>query len=209
VLLRPLGGAQAADQTASPPAQAAQRPGVPSHGLSHDATKTSIDISQYMGADQSIFRPIRKDASYSSAASLDRVAQKKTSAQDQTGPNWSENERLGRCVIAGLASSMVMTLLQFFTKLGTIPDNFYGLRIAPGGGLTTALVYAIGSGLILGVGLGAILTRLKRGSFIGMVLGLLVAIGLKNSPYTLIAGAMTGILAGRFATLGVRRVINV
>jgi hypothetical protein len=211
VVLRPLGHGAAGDKaaTAPPPStQAAGRPGVPSHGLSTEATATSVDISQYVGKDQSIFRPIQKEAGYSSAASLERVTQKK-SAQAQGGPEWSENERLIRCAISGMIVCVVVALVQYFVG-HSIPDKIVAIPLGRGGtGVFQAIKFGIASGLMFGFMLGALLVRLQKGPFIGMLAGLLLGFGIQNGVWGYLAGAVSGILVGRFATLGVRRVINV
>ena len=209
VLLRPLGHGAAADKPAAPPAQTAGRPGVPSHGLSTEATATSVDISQYVGKDQSIFRPIQKDASYSSAASLERVTHKKSAAQGQGGPEWSENERLIRCAIAGLVVCVVVALAQYFVG-HSIPDKIVAIPLGRGGtGIFQAIKFGIASGLMFGFMLGALLVRLQKGPFIGMLAGLLLGFGIQNAYWGYLAGAISGILVGRFATIGVRRAVNV
>ncbi|MFB3882496.1 MAG: hypothetical protein ACE149_14610 [Armatimonadota bacterium] len=213
VLLRPLGGGQHTDDASPAPlpqsSQAPQRAG--SHGLSDEAMKTSIDISQYMGADQSIFRPVQKEAGYSSASSLDRVATKKTaSAQTGPGSNWSENDRMIRCAIAGLVICLVYSLALFFVTK-QVPDRlFTAIPLGSSGSFVTAIKFGIASGLVFGFMLGALLVKWQKGSGIGMLLGLILGYTAVGS-FTLLAaaGAIAGIFAGRFATLGVRRVINV
>jgi hypothetical protein len=212
VTLRPLGHGQAADQPATaqatPAAPAPQRTGA-SHGLADSATQTSIDISQYVGADQSIFRPIKKEDGFSSAASMDRVTtQRKGAAAQGPGSDWSENDRLKRCAAAGVASGIVFALIGYFVT-GSMPSKLYVLPLGSGSGLFTAIKFGIGSGLVLGVGLGAILVKLQKGSGIGMLMGLAVGYGFQAGIWGMLAGALAGIFAGRFATLGVRRVVNV
>jgi len=211
VLLRPLGHASAGDRSAvapSPPIQTSARPGAPSHGLSADATATSVDISQYVGKDQSIFRPLRKEASYSSAASLERVTQKK-SAQAEAGPDWSENQRLMRCAIAGLIIGTVFAVAGYFLS-GSVPDKLIVLPLGRGGGIFAAIKFGILSGGVLfGFMLGALLVRFQKGPFIGMIAGLLLGFSVQNGVWGYLAGAITGIVVGRLAILGVRRVVNV
>jgi len=211
VVLRPLGHGAAGDKAAAaaPPTEAAGRPGVPSHGLSTEATTTSVDISQYVGRDQSIFRPIQKEAGYSSAASLERVTQRRSAAEGQGGPQWSENERLIRCAISGLIVCVVVALVQYFVG-HSIPDKIVAIPLGRGGaGVFQAIKFGIASGLLFGFMLGALLVRLQKGPFIGMLAGLLLGFGIQNAYWGYLAGAISGILVGRFATLGVRRVINV
>ena len=209
VLLRPLGHGQSADPPSPVVAQPTQRP--PTHGLAEEATQTSIDISQYVGSDQSIFRPVQKETGFSSASSLDRVSQKRqASAQTGPGSNWSENDRLIRCAIAGLAICLVYALARFFiTK--EVPDRlFTAIPLGASGSFLTALKFGIVSGLAFGFMLGALLVKLQKGPGIGMIVGVILGFSAVGSLTMLaLAGALAGIFAGRFATLGVRKVINV
>ena len=210
VLLRPLGHGQSADPPPPVPAQPTQRP--PTHGLADEATNTSIDISQYVGTDQSIFRPVQKEAGYSSASSLDRVTQKKqSSAQTGPGSNWSENDRLIRSAIAGLIVSVAVALLQFLVQHEVNSTLFTVIPLGSSTSLVTALKFGVLTGVAFGFMLGALLVKTQRGPGIGMLLGMMIgfsAVG-SFSIYTELAGALSGIFVGRFATLGVRRAINV
>jgi hypothetical protein len=202
--LRPLGGVQASPQ------QVSAGSGQPSHGLSDDATQTSIDISQYIGDDQSIFRPQKRPEPASAMpGGGDPLAQRRAGTQ-QSGPTSeiSENTRLVRCLIAGLVVSTIIALIQYAVTGETVLI-FYVLRLGRGPSLMVAIKYGLASGLVLGLGLGAILVRLRKGPFLGMLIGLLVAVGFKNAPWALIAGALTGIVAGRLATVGLRQQVTV
>ena len=201
--LRPLGGVQ------QPPASSTA-PGPPSHGLSDEAMQTSIDISQYLGNDQSIFRPQKRPEPGSAMpGNADPLAGRRVSSQESaTGSELSENARLGRCVVAGLVVGVAAALIQYFVTGETLL-TLYGRPLGRGANMMTALKYGIASGVILGLGLGAILIKLRKGSFLGMLIGLLVGMGCQNPPWGQIAGALTGIVAGRFATVGLRRRIAV
>ncbi len=202
--LRPLGGGGQQSSTNSPSGRTP-----PSHGVSEDATETSIDISQYLGADQSIFRPIEREGTQKGDAT-DLLARKAGALSDEKDGaiDLSENARLGRSTIAGLAIGLFFAVVQFFV-VGTTVTVLYGLSLGRPESLMTALKFGILTGLIFGVGLGAILVKLRKGPFIGAVMGIMVGFGFSNLPWSPIAGAATGILAGRFATIGIRRVVNV
>ncbi len=202
--LRPLGGVEQQTSASSP-----LDPTPPTHGVSEDATKTSIDISQYLGADQSIFRPIEREEAQKSAAS-DLLAQKARGLSDERDGaiHLSENARLGRAAIAGIAIGLLFAVVQFFVAGSTV-TALYGLRLGASDSLMTVVKFGILSGLIFGVGLGAILVKLRKGSFLGALMGIMVGLGFSNLPWSPIAGAAAGVLAGRFATIGVRRVVNV
>lgn len=210
ILLHPLGHTDGHLGQASAAPQPPPPKSGPSHGLTDDATRTSIDISQYMGTEQSIFRPIEKDDGFASASSLDRVTQKKTYSQQATGPNWTENQRLARCAIAGIVIGVIFALAGYLIS-GQTPTMI--ATVIPVGGsasILTALKFGVLSGLMLGFMLGALLVRLQKGSFAGMLAGIVLgAFALSNGIYGILAGAISGIIVGRFATIGVRRVINV
>ena len=206
VHLRPLGDEKQETASVSTPAASQE----PSHGLPDDATRMSVDISQYMGANQSIFRPIKREEEHSSGiADLMAQRRKKGALGEDKGPEIPENTRLGRCLIAGLAISVFFALAQFLITGNTVEVIYTSLRLGRGENFFTALKYGIASGLVFGFGLGALLVRFKKGSFPGMLAGIMVGLSLVNWPWAVIPGAITGIIAGRFATIGVRRVINV
>lgn len=208
VVLQPLGGSSAAA-----PDRAA-KPNVPTHGLGEDATQTSIDISQYVGADQSIFRPIvREDGQSGATSTVDRLGRKlRRSDKHETVSDIPENTRLLRSLVAGLVITLVVSIIQLIiTQKAARELQFAGLRIvlSRGDGFMAALMWGIVAGVLLGGMLGAALVRLRKGSFVGAVVGFLVGSGLANPPFAQIAGALTGIVAGRFATIGLRRIVNV
>jgi hypothetical protein len=204
--LRPLG---AADQVSS--ADLSQSPRQPTHGLSEDATRTSVDISQYVGSDQSIFRPIVREDDMKSGSTEDLLKQQARRKREagEGGPQWTENERLVRCLVVGLAAGLVFALAQFFITGETVNTLYMSIPLGRSDNLVTALTYGIASGVILGFGLGALLVRFQKGSGLGLLLGVLVGWSLGNSFWGILPGLIAGIINGRTATLGVRRVINV
>ncbi len=222
VLLRPLGhgasleplgatptvSAPPPPPTETPEAPAAPQQTGPSHGLADSATQTSIDISQYVGSDQSIFRPIKKDEGFASAASMDRVTTKRRVQEKGPGSDWSENDRLKRCAIAGLAVGVTVSVLQYLiTK--SVPSTVF-TAVPIGSGIMGVIKLGIVMGVALGFGLGAMLVKFQKGSGIGFLLGMLLGYaGYGGASLFMLGGAVAGILDGRFATLGIRRVINV
>jgi len=210
VHLRPLGGGEV--QEAAPPPPPPKVTEGPSSGLSDSATRTTVDISQYMGTDQSIFRPIKREEEQSTGiADLMAQRRKKGASDEDKGPEIPENTRLGRCLIAGLAVGLFFALAQFLLTKHTVQVIFTSLPLGRGENFFTALKYGVASGIVFGFGLGALLVRFKKGSFLGMLVGIIVGLGIGNDPWywAVIPGAITGIIAGKFATIGVRRVINV
>jgi hypothetical protein len=207
-LLRPLGGGGAGAQR---PKAGTPRPGGPSHGLSDDATQTSIDISAYVGDDQSIFRPLERGThSTSMPGGGDPLARtRRRGGKTETVSEIPENTRLFRSVAAGVAICVVLAVIQTFVN-GVPPKelHFAALHfiVSRRDSLLTGIMYGVAAGLLLGLGLGAILVKLKRGPIVGTLIGVMVGWGLQNPPWGFVAGALTGILAGRFATVGLRRV---
>jgi len=208
VHLRPLGGGEAPEAAPPPPppAQAAQGP---SSGLSDDATRTSVDISQYMGDDQSIFRPIVREEQTGGTEDLMSQRRKKSALDEDKAPEIPENTRLARCLVVGLAISLFFAMAQFLITGNTVEVIYTSIPLGRGQNFLTMLKYGIASGLVFGFGLGALLVRFKKGSFLGMIVGILVGLSLGNGIWSMAPGAITGIIAGKFATIGVRRVINV
>jgi hypothetical protein len=210
VHLRPLGGGER-QEAAPPPPPPPQAPQEPSSGLSDDATRTTVDISQYMGTDQSIFRPIEREEEQSTGLA-DLMAQKKKKGGafgEDKAPEIPENTRLGRCLIVGLAVGVLFALAQFLITGNTVEVIYTSLRLGRGESFFTALKYGLVSGLVFGFGLGALLVKFKKGSFLGLLAGIMVGLSIGNGIWAVIPGAITGIIAGRFATIGVRRVINI
>ncbi len=210
VHLRPLGGGDAQEAAPPPPPPPEATEG-PSSGLSDEATRTSIDISQYMGTDESIFRPIKREGEQGTGTA-DLMAQRRKKGgvlDEDKAPEVSENTRLGRCLVVGLAVGVFFALAQFLITKNTVQVMFTSIPLGRGENFFTALKYGLASGLVFGFGLGALLVRFKRGSFLGMLVGIMVGLGIGNGLWAVIPGAITGIIAGRFATIGVRRVINV
>ncbi len=210
VRLRPLGGGEVQEAAPPPPPPPKATEG-PSSGLSDDATRTTVDISQYMGTDQSIFRPIKRDEEQSTgAADLMSQRRKKGGASgEDTGPEIPENTRLARCLMAGVPISLVFALAQFLITGNTVEVIFTSVPLGRGENLFTALKYELASGLVFGFGVGALLVRFKKGSFLGLLVGTMVGLSIGNGIWSVIPAAITGIIAGKFATIGVRRVINV
>ena len=209
VHLRPLGGE--GKTPPSSPAPAAHEG--PTDGLAPEATRTSVDISQYIGSDQSIFRPIKREEEQSSGA-VDLMARRKRKggAHDQDkGPEIPENTRLGRCLIVGLAVGVFFALAQFLITGVTVEVIYTSLRLGRGESFFTALKYGLASGLVFGFGLGALLVKFKKGSALGVVAGIMLGLSLQNEVWiwAVVPGAITGFIAGKLATIGVRRVINV
>jgi hypothetical protein len=203
-ILRPLGS----------PNTTAPAPGMPSgpdYRVGEDQTRTSVDVSEYVGADQSIFRPMaRPQGAASMPGGADPLARRrKREAQEEAREDKaSENVRLLRSLGAGLLICVGVAVLEI-TLQKEVPHRLYFLQLGRPEEMLTALKFGLLTGLLLGGGLGAIAVRFKLGWFVGMMMGLAVGIGLRNGWYGYLAGAVTGIFAGALATKGVRRVVNV
>ncbi len=191
--LRPLG---AADQ--GPAAGPSRSPGQPTHGLSEDATRTSVDISQYVGSDQSIFRPIVREDDMGPGGTEDLLKQqaRRRRAAEEGGPQWTENDRLVRCLVVGLAAGLLFALAQFFITGDTVNTLYMSIPLGRTDNLITALTYGIASGVILGFGLGALLVRFQKGGGLGLLLGVLVGWSLGNSYWGILPGLIVGSSTG-------------
>ncbi|MCJ7752663.1 MAG: hypothetical protein MUQ65_16510 [Armatimonadetes bacterium] len=210
VHLRPLGDG-AAQEAASPPPPPPQAAQGPSSGLSDEATRTSVDLSQYMGTDESIFRPIKREEEQSTGTADLRAQRRRKGGAfgEDKAPEITENTRLGRCLVAGLAVGVFFALAQFLITGNTVEVIYTSLRLGRGESFFTALKYGIASGLVFGFGLGALLVKFKKGSFFGLLAGIMVGLSVQNGLWAVIPAVITGIIAGKFATIGVRRIINV
>ncbi|MBN1460320.1 MAG: hypothetical protein JXA57_12350 [Armatimonadetes bacterium] len=183
----------------------------PSHGLAEEATATSIDISEYMGDDNSIFRPIVREEP-KSQDTKDLLAQRHKRRLDEARePEISENTRLLRCLIAGLVVAIPIALIQYLVPPhNTVTTLFTSVQLSRGPSFVAALKYGIVSGIIFGFGIGALLVRLKKGPGVGFVVGVVLGLSaMGNGFWGALAGAIIGIYAGKVATVGVRRTVNV
>ena len=201
-VLRPLG----ADAPAPRPV-----PSGPSHGLSEEATRTSVDIRDYMGSDQSIFRPLTRPESKSTLISgSDPLAMRRARAREERKVSEiSENVRLIRCFVGGLAVCVLVSIVQYLVTAKT-PTQLYFLRLGSEDNIVTALLFGAASGVLLGGMLGALLVRLQKGPFLGLMIGAFLGwVGLQNGYWGLAMGVLSGIITGRFATVGIRRVLQV
>ncbi len=215
-VLRPLGSAPATPRTGGvgPP------PVMPSHGITDEQTKTSVDVSQYTAGEQSIFRPIERPERADAMGGADPLARRRRRRETRVESEIPENIRLLRSVIAGVIISLVLALIQF-----TVSRMSEGAKEVPGslifasvtliknlgqsGTLVSALMYGTLMGVLMGLGLGAVLVRFRRGPFVGMLVGLVVGYGLMNYPWGLILGALAGIAIGIIASVGLRQVVAV
>jgi hypothetical protein len=212
-VLRPL-GALGGEPEAPPMATPQHRAG-PTHGLGADATQTSVDVSQYVGQDQSIFRPIERESDETGVqGGRDYLADKRKHKVEEHDPSSeiSENVRLARAMAAGVIVCIVVSLLQLAVTRqipGMLQLIAWPIPLGDSDTFLTAIKYGVVTGLFFGFGLGALLVRFQKGAFLGMIAGLFVGSGLGNPPFSQIAGAICGIVIGRIAIAGVRRVINV
>jgi hypothetical protein len=170
-----------------------------------------VDISQYIGSDQSIFRPIVREDDSKSDGTDDLLKQsaRRREAAAGDGPQWSENERLIRCLVAGVVVALVFALAQYLTGQGTQNVLYMSIPLGRGETLFTALKFGIASGVVFGFGLGALLVRFQKGPGLGLIVGLLVGLSFQNTYWSIIPGVIVGIICGRIATLGVRRRLDV
>ncbi len=214
-VLRPLGGRQAAR------AGEAEAPETPSHGLSKEATRTSVDVSQYTGDEESLFRPMERPDRKESLGGADPLARRRRRDEaEEAKSEISDNVRLLRSAIAGVIISVFLALVQLIVTrtmedAGTVPNRLVFASVplirdlGQSGSLRAVLMYGVLMGLLMGLGLGAVLVRFKRGPFVGMLVGLLVGYGLLNGAWGYLCGALTGIACGIIATAGIKQVARV
>ena len=196
-ILRPLG-----DQ----PATEASGPSAPA-GID---TETSVDMSAYVGADQSILQPLeRPQPSAAPTAGRDPLAARRQAVRERTSGEIPETVRMGRSLVAGLVICVLMSILQFLVT-HNVPRKLYFLPLGNPEYLVTAVFYGMALGVLLGGALGAALVQFKRGPFVGILVGLLIGwLGLQNPPWGQITGGLCGAIVGYFAAKGMRRVVNV
>lgn len=208
--LRPLGG------DLPKPAVPVTAAKAPTHGLSAEATRTSVDVANYLGPDNSLFRPLTKAAEHGAGSGgmdpLGRVQIKGRSKEAVN--NIPDNVRIMRSLRTGLMVAFPLAIAQFIVT-HKVPDKLFVLPI-PGGGqsFVSALVFGLASGVLIGFGLGALLVQFKKGPFVGLLLGLLlgnVALTAEGgSPYWGMAtAAISGFMIGKIATVGYRKAVNV
>jgi hypothetical protein len=188
-------------------------PSGPSHGLGDEATKTSVDVANYLGPDQSLFKPMSKVEHSATSKGLDPLSHRGRRRQMQAVSDISDNVRLMRATITGLMVCFPLAILQFLVTK-RVPDRVFTAVPLPGGGDTflAAIAYGAVTGVALGFGLGALLTQFKKGPVVGLLLGLVLgSFGLATTPvyWGIAASCITGFIAGRHATHGYRKVLQV
>jgi len=193
---------------------------MPSHGITEEATETSIDVSQYTAGEESIFRPIERPQRADTLGGADPLAARRRREDTEVKSEIPENVRLLRSVIAGVIISVILALVQLIVSrtvesADSVPSELVFASVALIGNLgksdslRAVLLYGVLVGVLMGLGLGAVLVRFKRGPFIGMIIGLLVGYGLLNGIWGYLCGGLTGIACGIIATVGLRQVARV
>ena len=207
-VLRPLGGDTAKLAGPAPP------PKAPTHGLSAEATHTSIDVAGYLGPDNSLFRPITKAEHGASTGGMDPLGRVRTRKQREAVNNIPDNVRIMRSLRAGLTIAFPLAIVQFIVT-HKVPEKLFVLPLIQGGdSFPAAIVWGIVSGVFLGFGLGALLVQFKKGPAIGLVLGLILGyVTLTpegSSPYWGMAAAgISGFMIGKIAIFGYRKAVSV
>ena len=210
--LRPLGS------SAPTPEVSQTGPAMPSHGIGEEATRTSVDLSQYTGPGDSIFRPIEHPERTGTPDGSDLLSLRYH--KKETESDIPENVRLIRSLIVGVIISLVLAVLQLIVSrtmedARSVPQSLVFAtaplikNLGKADSVLGALLYGGLVGVMLGLGLGAVLVRFRRGPFIGMMIGLLIGYGLMNGVWGYVCGVVTGIACGIIATVGLRQVARV
>jgi len=187
-------------------------PSAPSHGLAAEATSTSVDVANYLGPDQSLFRPMSRVEHSATSKGMDPLSQTRSHRQEKPVSDIPDNVRLMRSLVSGIAVAFPLAIAQYAIT-HRVPEKLFVVPLIRGGdSFIAAIVWGVASGVFLGFGLGALLVQFKKGPFVGLVFGLVLGFfGLATDPvyWGVIAAAVTGMMVGRHATAGYRRVIQV
>jgi hypothetical protein len=205
-ILRPL-GAPVAGQQVRPPGSG------PSHGLSADATATSIDMSQYQGTDQSVLQPLERPEVAGASAVRDPLAARRKAARERRDrPEVPDNIRLMRATITGSVLAVALTIVRFLaTSPHSVPGDFVMLIPIKGNDtIAGALLFGALAGVLLGFMLAAMLVQFKRGPMAGALVGLVLGFGaLGGGLWGIVTGVVCGFANGYQAAKGMKQVINV
>lgn len=204
--LRPLGGDGAKPAGLAPVAKA------PTHGLSAEATRTSVDVAGYLGPDNSLFRPATKAEQGASTGGMDPLGRVQMRKQREAVNNIPDNVRIMRSLRAGFTIAFPLAIVEFIVT-HKVPEKLFVLPLISGGdSFLAAIVWGLVSGVFIGFGLGALLVQFKKGSGIGLVLGLLLGnSALQTDPtyWGMAAAGISGFMIGKIATFGYRKVVSV
>jgi len=204
-VLRPLGAELG-------PKPLAPQPGALSHGVSEEATRTSVDIKSYLGPGDSLFRPMSRPEHGATASGIGDPLALRRGRSSTSGRAVSEipdNVKLLRSLITGLVISFPLAIAQYLV-VHSVPEKLYFLKLGSGSSILTAVLWGLTSGALFGFGLGALLVQFKKGAFLGLIMGLAIGhFGLDNAPWSDVAGAISGFMAGRIAMQGYRRTLQV
>jgi hypothetical protein len=172
----------------------------------------SASTMNYIGSDESIFRPIDRPAGQEGGIySIDASGRKKRVGT--ATPEFSDNVRLRRSAPYGFGVAFLVAIVQFVvtkevpTKIALQPLPGLG----NGGSFMNALAFGFWSGILLGFMLAALLVNFKRGAVAGFLIGVVLGVGALGGGYwSIAAGALSGIMVGKAAVKGMkRRVVSV
>jgi hypothetical protein len=205
-VLRPLGSDTAKHAGPAPALK------TPSHGLSAEATRTSVDVAGYLGPDNSLFKPITKGEQGASPGGMDPLGRVQTRRQREAVNNIPDNVRIMRSLRAGLTVAFPLAIVQFVVTR-KVPEKLFVLPLIQGGdSFLAAIVWGLVSGVFIGFGLGALLVQFKKGPFIGMILGLVLGhSALQTEPvyWGMAAAGICGFMIGKIAIFGYRKAVSV
>lgn len=170
------------------------------------------DTTLYIGNDENILRPIERPTSKDAARyTIDAAGRKRRMADDT--PEVPEKTRLLRGAAQGAVVSMVIAIVQFVVN-HEMPMAFVVIPITDYKSFVGAFVYGLLAAIFYGFMLAALLVQRRWGPVAGFLigafmLGWLAQLNSPNPPWSMINGAICGILTGRSSVKGLRRVVTV
>jgi len=182
--------------------------GTPAHG------EEAQDTPLYVGSDENVLRPIERPAGKDGARYFIDSTGRKRRMADST-PEIPDKVRLLRGAMQGAIFSLALALIEFVV-LHKMPMKFVVIPIAGYESFSGAILYGVLAAVFYGFMLSALLVARKWGPVVGFLVGVVVLgclamlnEGSGNMPWSMINGAVCGILCGRSSVKGLKRVVTV
>ena len=172
------------------------------------------DTPLYIGDDESVLRPIERPAGKDGARYFIDSTGRKRRMADST-PEIPDKVRLLRGAMQGAIFSLALALIEFVV-LHKMPMRFIVIPIAGYESFSGAILYGVLAAVFYGFMFSAVLVQFRKGPVVGFLagaflLGWLAMLneGSGNMPWSMINGAVCGILCGRSSVKGLKRVVTV